>query len=94
MHWVFNYASMMIDFGLAYDDVDPGTDEFVSWFQSRYPAVAAEARNLTEQVRAMGYETPAQALTLLRAIVQRYEISGRVFVFPGLSAEEVAVHES
>ncbi len=94
VHWVFNYTSTIIDFGLAYGDVDPGTDEFVSWFQNRYPSVAAEARNLVEQVRAMGYETLAQAVTLLRAIVERYEISGRVFVFYGLSDEEVAVHES
>lgn len=79
-HWAFNYAAKILDWELASHERGVSSNEFQSWFDSRYPAIAQEGQRLLALVREVGYDSPEKQTALFKEIIRRYRLDRLVFL--------------
>ena len=80
MHWMFNYVGKILDWELASEKAESTVGEFQSWFDARYPDVAAEGQELLDLVKSVGFDTPEKMSTLFDEIIRRYKLGVFLFV--------------
>jgi hypothetical protein len=71
-HWVFNYVGKLLEWELVSTPWDDTVGEFQSWFDPRFPAIAAKGGELFALVKAVGCDTPEKQAILFRKIITRF----------------------
>lgn len=80
IHWVFNYTAKLLDRDVLESAGGDAADDFQTWFEQRYPTIAAEAHDLHTVITSMGYTLPEQQLQLFHIIIQRYQLQQLLMV--------------
>ena len=80
IHWVFNYTAKLLDRDVLESASVEAADAFQTWFERRYPSIAAEAHELYTMITTTGYTLPEKQLQLFHMIIQRYRLQQLVAV--------------
>ncbi|MGQ7277757.1 SEC-C domain-containing protein [Brevibacillus thermoruber] len=82
MHWVFNYVSNILEWEVVCEKHGYVENELVKYFDSMFPVIAEEGKQLYEQIKTYGFETPQKQKALIKDIVGRYDPKGKVIKAP------------
>jgi hypothetical protein len=61
--WIANFLGCILDRKVLGDE--PATVEFGTWFSSRFPEIASEAKRIADSVAPAGFDTPDKMLVAL-----------------------------
>lgn len=73
MHWIFNYSSKLLDWELVKSGNE--VNDFLVWFDSRYPEISKKAREVVELVKQYDIYNPDKLYNLYAEIIKRYDLS-------------------
>jgi hypothetical protein len=73
IHWIFNFASKILDGGLFIGQSEEYT-KFLEWFAQRFPEISASGKNLCTIVSEHGYDSPEKMRRSFNAIIKKYRV--------------------
>lgn len=73
LYQVSFYVQKALDWELACEVSPRENNEFLSWYEDRYPTIALEGREVLEWIKLTGYNTPGKARRIFRKMIQQYE---------------------
>ncbi len=73
LYQVSFYVQKALDWEVACKVSLRENNEFLSWYEARYPVISSEAREVLEWVKRTGYTTPSKARRIFREMIRRYD---------------------
>lgn len=73
LYQVSFYIQKALDWEIACNGSPGETDDFLSWYEARYPVISAEAKEVLEWVKKTGYTSISKVRKIFKEIIKRYE---------------------
>lgn len=67
------YVQKALDWEVACTVSSRETNDFLSWYELKYPLISTEAKEISERIKKTGYDTPGKARRIFTELIRRYD---------------------
>lgn len=74
------YVQKALDWEVACLVSSRETNNFISWYEAKYPIISTEAKEIIEWIKKTGYDTAGKARRILKELIRKYDAGAYITV--------------